>query len=74
MARLLQTQGSAHVDSQMYHDAFATYRFERLGGSELTLGFRNVFNTRPPRDQQSYSTYGDPRLASYYLGFRMSFD
>ncbi len=72
--RLVQTQGSPKVDSQMYHDAFAKYRFNRLGNSELTLGIRNVFNTRPPRDQQSYSTYGDPRLASYYLGFRMSFD
>ena len=73
-ARLVEIQGGLKVDSQMYHDAFAKYRIARLNDSELTFGIRNVFNTRPPRDQQSYSTYGDPRLASYYLGFRMSFD
>jgi iron complex outermembrane recepter protein len=72
-AQLVQIQGSARVDHQMYHDAFATYRFEQVS-SEFNVGIRNVFNTRPPRDQQSYSTYGDPRLASYYIGFRKSFE
>lgn len=82
-SKLVESQGSAKVDSQVYHDAFARYRFggESAGGAsvllkncELTLGIKNVFNSKPPRDQQSYSTYGDPRLANYYIGFRKSFD
>ncbi|WP_162313953.1 TonB-dependent receptor [Pseudoxanthomonas yeongjuensis] len=83
IANNIVTQGTWHVPSQVYHDAFATYRFGGAGsaslgeklfkGSEITFGIRNVFNKQPPRDLQSYSTYGDPRLASYYLSFKKSF-
>lgn len=78
----IQSQGSSSVDSQIYHDAFARYRFAAesdgissalLSNCELTLGIRNAFNRKPPRDQLSYSTYGDPRLASYYISLKKSF-
>lgn len=83
------SQGSPDVRSQSYHDAFAAYRFESSGvsprgfarltsGLDITLGVRNVFNTEPPLDvfnQSSfYSTFGDARLASYYLTIRKSFE
>ena len=84
-------QGSASIPSQVYHDAFATYRFnsssaakrssQLLSNIEITLGIRNVFNTKPPFEAAAnpnglfgtYSYFGDPRLASYYLTVRKSF-
>jgi len=52
-----------------------------LDGLELQLGVRNVFNKRPPHDLNpvsrsytlSYSAFGDPRLASYWLSVRKAF-
>lgn len=76
-------QGAAKVDSQTYHDLFATFRFDHgadarglLSNSELVLGVKNIFNTRPPIDVtkvNGYSTWGDPRRASYYVSIRKSF-
>ena len=80
-------QGSARIPSQIYHDAFATYRFGRsssahfgsqlLSNTEINLGIRNVFNAKPPFEAVNFATayysyFGDPRLASYYLSVRKS--
>lgn len=78
------SQGSETVPSQHYHDVFASYRFGNTGNSmallsgvQLQLGVRNVFNTKPPVDMASFGTYysswGDPRLSSYYLTLRKAF-
>ena len=86
-ATAILTQGNdGVVPSQTYHDIFATYRFDRSGAAgwktftddlELTVGIRNVFNQEPPFDSSNtnryFSTFGDPRLASYYLTVRKTF-
>jgi outer membrane receptor protein involved in Fe transport len=68
-------QGSARVDSQMYHDLNVTYKFPFK--ATLRFGINNVFNTKPPVDATQsplyYSAYGDPRLRSFYLGISKSF-
>jgi iron complex outermembrane receptor protein len=82
-------QGSDHVPSQIYHDIFATYRFDvgttsgswsdhLFSDTEITLGVKNLFNKKPPFDANNtnffYSNFGDPRLASYWLSIRKSFN
>lgn len=68
-------QGAARIPRQIYHDVSGSYSFDN--GTTLRLGVNNVFNTRPPVDSvaptRSYSTFGDPRLASYYLTLVKSF-
>jgi hypothetical protein len=58
-------QGGLHVSGQIYHNAFATYRFggglagtsSRLGwltrGLELQVGIENLFNKIPPYEGNS---------------------
>lgn len=77
----LQTQGAAKIKHQLYHDLTVQYAFNESSwldgfgkGLSLQLGIRNVFNKTPPRDRTAYSFYGDPRLASYWLTLRKSFD
>ena len=76
-AYLTQEQGSARVPSQMYHDFFASYQSTSknpfLERTNIMFGIRNVLNTKPPREGETYSAYGDPRLASFYLNFTRSF-
>jgi outer membrane receptor protein involved in Fe transport len=78
----LQSQGSDHVASQMYHTAFVSYktpsgRGRILQGLELQFMVKNVFNTEPPFDASTSSTYysyfGDPRLRSYVISVRKTF-
>ncbi len=82
----VRNQGSARVPSQTYHDFQVSYRFDGsplarvgfLAGAELRAGVRNVFNTEPPFDagatgEYFYSSFGDPRLASYYLSLKTNF-
>jgi outer membrane receptor protein involved in Fe transport len=87
-AAVILSQGNAgRVPSQVYHDFFASYRFSSdssgsgarwLAGTEVQLGIKNVFNTKPPVDVSTnaydyYSAYGGPRLATYYLSVKKSF-
>lgn len=84
-ATINQWQGNGgHVPSQTYHDVFATYRFSAdaraavLADTEVTLGIKNLFDKEPPFDANNtyngyYSTFGDPRLASYWLGIKKRF-
>jgi iron complex outermembrane recepter protein len=76
-------QGSRFVSSQIYHDVFASYKwndspsaFRWLQSVEVQAGIRNVFNTRPPFDAGNsayfYSYLGDPRLATYYVTLSLS--
>jgi iron complex outermembrane receptor protein len=50
-----------------------------LSDTSVQLGVRNVFNKAPPFDALGglspyfYSTYGDARLASYYLTLKRAF-
>ncbi len=53
----LDQQGASMIPSQMYHDVFASYRFEQpgsawlsgwLAGTELQIGVQNVLNALPP--------------------------
>lgn len=68
-------QGSATIGSQIYHDLSGSYIFGH--GVTLRAGVNNVFNMRPPVDSvfasRIYSTFGDPRLANYYLTLVKSF-
>jgi outer membrane receptor protein involved in Fe transport len=84
-ATINQWQGNAgRVPSQTYHDVFATYRVGAqtgatlLEGTDITLGIRNLFDKEPPFDANNayngyYSTFGDPRLASYWLAIKKRF-
>ncbi|WP_161963777.1 TonB-dependent receptor domain-containing protein [Xanthomonas arboricola] len=69
------SQGAAKIPKQIYHDVSGSYAF--ADGTTLRLGINNVLNKRPPVDSVSparyYSTFGDPRLASYYLTLIKSF-
>jgi iron complex outermembrane recepter protein len=76
------SQGSTTVPSQLYHDVSVRYRFAQgmlgslLDDTDVSLGATNIFDRKPPVDLSTgvpYSTYGDPRLASYYLTVRKSF-
>ncbi|MDY6949076.1 MAG: TonB-dependent receptor, partial [Pseudomonadota bacterium] len=82
-------QGGLHVSRQVYHDLFASYRFELEGGSraaslldgtQLQLSIKNVFDEMPPFDAGRgtaapyyYSSFGDPRGATYYLALKKTF-
>lgn len=75
-------QGAATIPSQVYHDVFARYRFDKapqgLPNLEIVAGINNVFNRRPPVDVSTntvgfFSPLGDPRRANYYVGLRASF-
>jgi outer membrane receptor protein involved in Fe transport len=76
-------QGSSRIPSQTYHDAFARWspsadvRTTLFSNTEVQVGVKNVFNTKPPLDQSFgfalYSPFGDPRLASYYVQVKKSF-
>jgi iron complex outermembrane receptor protein len=78
---VVPNQGSATVPSQAYHDVTARYRIEGnagislLSNTEFQLGIRNVFDKEPPviAADPYYSTFGDPRLASYFLSVKKSF-
>jgi iron complex outermembrane recepter protein len=76
------SQGSTSVPSQLYHDVSVRYRFAQgmlgslLDDTDVRFGVTNIFDRKPPVDFSTavpYSTYGDPRLASYYLTVRKSF-
>ncbi len=79
---VVENQGSAKIPSQTYHDLSISFQpgvvshSAFLANSELRLGIKNVFNSKPPIDVESaffYSTFGDPRLANYYLSVRKDF-
>jgi iron complex outermembrane receptor protein len=60
------------VPSQSYHDLHAGYGFRDVAGPlhgvNFQLGIKNVFDKAPPRAfGESYSAFGDPRRASYWL-------
>lgn len=67
-------RSSVHVDGQTYHDLFGSFRI--LDRTELRAGVNNLFNKRPPIDPVNanlYSSYGDPRLANFYLSLSQKF-
>jgi iron complex outermembrane receptor protein len=81
-------QGGYTIPSQIYHDVFVSYVFEKasptttpgdkvLSNLMLSFGVKNVFNTWPPFDAAFepyyYSPYGDPRLREFRLSVRKSF-
>lgn len=81
--RLSQGNGG-RVASQVYHDVFASYRvgqkqdrLELFGGTEFTVGVKNLFNASPPFDAGNptllVSTLGDGRLAVYYVSVKRAF-
>lgn len=87
---VIQSQGGdGTVPSEIFHDVFASYRFNGasgrvafldrlLTGTEVQVGIRNVFNHLPPVDTASnssymYSIYGDPRGVSYYISAKHNF-
>ena len=81
------------VEAVTYHDLFASYRFgagatgdtgwraglsRLLRNSEVQVGVRNVFNTRPPFSYNGWnngyvSEYADLRVSTYSLTFKKSF-
>ena len=73
-------QGGSRVPSQLYHDAQVSYDIpfakSWLAGAQVQLAINNILNDKPPLDVLAphyYSSFGDPRLASYSLSLRMSF-
>jgi len=68
-------QGSAKVDSQLYHDIAFSYRID----PRMTVrgGVNNILGSKPPIDTFAapvfYSSYGDPRLTNFYLNVTRSF-
>lgn len=79
----LANQGGSRIPSQLYHDVYLGYKVGAgrilaawLANSECGVGVRNVFAEKPPFDAASsmfYSTYGDPRVRSYYVAIRKGF-
>lgn len=80
-------QGGSTIPSQIYHDAFVGYSFDRTTGTRraterlwsglsIQLGVKNVFNTLPPYDY-FYSYYtsplGDARLRSVWVSVKKAF-
>lgn len=77
------------VSSQVYHDAYLGYRMRDSRGQSVLskvfghisvqLGAKNIFDRYPPYDAVNgiknfwYSTYGDIRLATYYVRVKESF-
>lgn len=87
--RAIQTvnQGNGgKIEAQSFHDVSLLYRWNdnELNGSwrktlfansEIALGVRNVFNTKPAFNAANvslgyYSFYADPRMATYWLSFK----
>jgi outer membrane receptor protein involved in Fe transport len=72
---IVLSQGSARVDSQIYHDL--TGRYVLGNGFTVRAVVNNVFNKRPPYDISQvgtlYSRFGDPRLANFNLSLSKSF-
>lgn len=79
-------QGSSSIPSQMYHDLYGSYSFDKrsaagwfgelLSKTTLQFGVRNLFNAKPPFDAAGafyYSTFGDPRLRDYRLAMKVAF-
>jgi outer membrane receptor protein involved in Fe transport len=53
-------------------------RSRLLSNTEIQVGVRNIFNTKPPYDAAGvsgayYSSLGDARLASYYVSVKRTF-
>ena len=84
----LVRQGGPFVSSQIYHNAYVSYRFgggdaaSRLRsltrGLELQVGIENVFDHVPPYEGNSpngftFSTWGNLRLREYRLSLRKAF-
>jgi iron complex outermembrane recepter protein len=68
---------------QTYHDLYLGYRLgaaaipalKVFSGIEMRAGINNIFDRLPPVVfDGTYSTFGDPRLRSYYLALRASLD
>jgi iron complex outermembrane recepter protein len=86
-ATLLGQGNAGRIDSQVYHDVFASYSFPAQPGNgrwqglwsntQVRVGVKNLFNTEPPFDASNtanyYSGFGDPRLASYYVSVKRRF-
>ena len=76
-AYLTQEQGGTRVPSQTYHDVFANYQSTSknpfFSRTNVLFGIKNLLNTKPPREGETYSAYGDPRLASFYITVTKSF-
>lgn len=80
-APIVANQGGLRVPSQTYHDVSASYRWDLpytgLSSVQLNLGARNIFNKSPPFDAGNapylYSSFGDPRMARYYIGVEAQF-
>jgi len=85
----LVRQGGLYVSSQIYHNAFVSYRFNakpgarRVGdslmrGLELQVGLENIFDKVPPYEGNSpngftYSTWGSLRLREYRVALKKTF-
>lgn len=82
---IILNQGGPRVNSQLFHDIFVGYRLPRenarfLGQSadfEIQAGVKNALNDEPAFDASQisryYSSYGDPRMATYYVTLKGSF-
>lgn len=86
---IIAAQGNGgRVDAQLFHDVFASYSFppsadsstwrRLLGGIDLQIGVRNVFDRAPAfavyfAGSSYYSDFGDPTGASYYLSLKKRF-
>lgn len=78
-------QGSAKIDSQIYHDITGGYRFDNSAGAgfladvDISFGIQNLLDKSPPALASTgafsggYSGYGDPRLRRYSISLRKSF-
>lgn len=87
-AALLAQGNGGKVDTQAYHDIYAGYQFPRegrtaggwraaVGGAEVRIGLRNLFDKMPPVDVTRggyyYSALGEPRGISYHLTVKRAF-
>jgi len=75
-------QGGFRIPSQIYHSLFGGYKFTSSDGPVLSNvqiqgSIKNIFNTLPPFDffggSAYYSSYGDPRLRTFWVSIRKSF-
>ncbi|WP_430634873.1 TonB-dependent receptor [Sphingomonas hankookensis] len=68
-------QASAKVDAQFFNDIGATYSFPHA--VTLRAGVNNLLGKKPAIDTYAYpilsSSYGDPRLTSFYLTVTKAF-
>lgn len=62
---------SATVPSQTYVDVFGSYTINQ--SFALRAGVNNVLNKQPPYVANYYSSFGDPRLANFYLSLTANF-